>query len=80
MAAFWVVTEDSHVSHVKSGENRGVTLHHDAVVRDYRVVPTVGEAPLRFEPRPNAEPSPTRRVQLVVTDAVTGRPLQAAGC
>ena len=80
LAAFWVVTEDGHVSQVKAGENRGVTLRHDAVVRDYRAVPSVGEAPLRFEPRPFAEPSATRRVQLVVTDASTGKPVQAVGC
>ena len=80
LAAFWVVTEDGHVSHVKAGENSGVTLHHDAVVRDYRAVPSVGEAPLRFEPRPVAEPSAARRVQLIVTDASTGAPVQAVGC
>ena len=80
LAAFWVVTEDGHVSNVKAGENSGVTLRHDAVVRDYRAVATVGEAPLRFEPRPIVEPSATRRVQLVVTDASTGKPVQTVGC
>lgn len=80
LAAFWVVTEDGHVSNVKAGENSGVTLRHDAVVRDYRAVASVGDAPLRFEPRPIAEPSATRRVQLVVTDASTGKPVQTVGC
>ena len=80
LAAFWVVTEDGHVSNVKAGENSGVTLRHDAVVRDYRTVASVGEAPLRFEPRAISEPSATRRVQLVVTDASTGKPVQAVGC
>ncbi len=80
LAAFWVVTEDGHVSNVKAGENSGVTLRHDAVVRDYRAVPSVGDAPLRFEPRALAEPSSTRRVQLVVTDASTGKPVQTVGC
>lgn len=80
MAAFWVVTEDGHVSQVKAGENTGATLHHDAVVRDYRAVASVGDAPLRFEPRPLADPARPRRVQLVVTDAESGRPVQAVGC
>jgi len=80
LAAFWVVTEDGHVSNVKAGENSGVTLRHDAVVRDYRVVAAVGDGPLRFEPRPIAEASAKRRVQLVVTDASTGKPVQTVGC
>jgi hypothetical protein len=80
LAAFWVVTEDGHVSQVKAGENNGVTLHHDAVVRDYRAVPSVGDAPLRFEPRQLGETSVNRRVQLIVTDAGTGKPVQTVGC
>ena len=80
LAAYWAVTEDGHVSHVKAGENSGATLRHDAVVRDYRVVPTVGDAPLRFEPKAAPEPGVTRRVQLVLTDGATGKPVQAVGC
>lgn len=80
MAAFWVVTEDGHLSQVKAGENTGATLHHDAVVRDYRAVASVGDAPLRFEPRSLADPAQSRRVQLVVTDAESGKPVQAVGC
>ena len=37
-AAYWAVTEQGHVSAVKAGENEGVTLHHDFVVRDYQPV------------------------------------------
>jgi len=80
LAAYWVVTEDGHVSHVKAGENSGVTLHHDSVVRDYRAVPSVGEAPLRFEPKAIVESSGARHVQLVLIDAATGKPVQAVGC
>jgi hypothetical protein len=35
LAAYWAVTEQGHVTAVKAGENEGVTLHHDFVVRDY---------------------------------------------
>lgn len=80
LEGFWAVTEDGHVSRVQAGENSGATLRHDAVVRDYRKVASIGEAPLRFEPRPSAELSAGRRVQFVVTDAATGRPVQAVGC
>ena len=38
LAAYWAVTEQGHVSAVKAGENEGVTLHHDFVVRDYEPV------------------------------------------
>ncbi|MCO5125235.1 MAG: DUF1223 domain-containing protein [Rhizobacter sp.] len=80
LAAYWAVTEDGHVSDVKAGENDGVTLHHDAVVREYLPLPSVGAAPLRFEPKPAESPAAARRVLLVVTDADSGKPLQAAGC
>ena len=33
------MTEQGHVTAVKAGENQGVTLQHDYVVRDYRTVP-----------------------------------------
>ena len=39
LAAYWAVTEQGHVTAVKAGENEGVTLHHDYVVRDYEPVP-----------------------------------------
>ena len=80
LAAFWALTEDGHASQVRAGENRGATLHHDAVVRDYRVVPSVGDAPLRYEPRALAEPGTNRHVQLIVIDADNGQPLQALRC
>ncbi|MEO5698340.1 MAG: DUF1223 domain-containing protein, partial [Burkholderiaceae bacterium] len=38
LAAYWAVTEQDHVTAVKAGENEGVTLKHDNVVRDYRPV------------------------------------------
>lgn len=80
LAAYWVLTEDGQVSDVKAGENAGVTLHHDAVVRDYQPVASVGEEPLRYVPRRSAGASADARVQLIVTDANSGRPVQAVAC
>jgi len=81
LAGFWAVTEDGHVSQVKAGENQGVTLHHDAVVREYRPFAAVGDATsLRFEPRQPADAAQGRHVQLVLVDASNGRPVQAVGC
>jgi len=81
LTAFWAITEDGLVSQVRAGENRGTTMHHDAVVREYLAVPVVGDAALRFEPRmPVGSPGARRHVVIVVSDASTGRPVQAVGC
>ncbi|MEO5880855.1 MAG: DUF1223 domain-containing protein [Caldimonas sp.] len=88
LAAYWAVTEQGHVSAVKAGENRGVTLQHDFVVRDYQTVPAWSPragAPqaLAFQlpARADAAAHP-REVNLVVLDADNGRPVQALkiGC
>jgi hypothetical protein len=87
LAGYWAVTENGHVSVVKAGENEGVTLTHDDVVREYRPVAAWdarADAPttLRFEPAAGADPAHPRAVNLVIVDATTGRPVQAAklGC
>ena len=87
LAAYWAVTEQGHVSAVKAGENEGVTLHHDFVVRDYAPVAAWaahgGAAQtLTFAPKSPADAAHPRSVNLVVVDAATGRPVQAAkiGC
>ena len=87
LAAYWAVTEQGHVSAVKAGENEGVTLHHDFVVRGYEQVPAwavrSGAAEtLRFTPTTPADPAHPRSVNLVVVDAANGRPVQAVkiGC
>jgi hypothetical protein len=85
LAAYWAVTEQGHVSVVRAGENDGATLHHDAVVRDYRTVAAwsagAGAPParLRLELAGDADPAHPRRVNLVVIDAASGRPVQALG-
>ena len=87
LAAYWAVTEQDHVSAVKAGENEGVTLHHDFVVRDYRTVPAWTATPgaseaLALQIPAAADPAHRREVNLVVVDADTGRPVQALkiGC
>lgn len=79
LAAWWVVLEDGHVSAVKSGENQGVTLRHDHVVRAYGLEPAWAAAPRHWTleaPRLGEGGRPARLL-LVVTDPSSGAPLQA---
>ena len=87
LAAYWAVTEHGHVTAVKAGENRGATLQHDFVVRDYQAVPAwaprAGAAQsLVFQLPARADATRPREVNLVVVDADSGRPVQALkiGC
>ena len=89
LAAYWAVTEQGHVSAVKAGENEGVTLRHDHVVREYLPVAawSTGAArtdsrTLSFDPATPADAAHPRDVNLVVINADTGRPVQALklGC
>lgn len=78
-AAYWTVTEDGHNSKVKAGENAGAFLQHDFVVRQY--VPAGeyrGPSRLLLRAIPG-EPGHGRRVNLVVFEPRTGKPLQALG-
>lgn len=79
LAAWWAVVEDGHVSAVKAGENQGVTLQHDHVVRAYGRQPAWSSAPQHWTldaPR-LGEGGRAARLLLVVTDASSGLPLQA---
>jgi hypothetical protein len=81
---WWALLEDGHASSVKAGENNGVMLHHDHVVRRTGTLPTWApqagiatqttlEAPLLGEGRR------ATRLLVVVHDAAPGgRTLQAA--
>ena len=86
LAAYWAVTEQDHVSDVKAGENQGVTLHHDFVVRDYLPVAawtsTAAITTLNFDLAGAQDPAHPRAVNLVIVNADTGRPVQAVklGC
>lgn len=84
LQAFWAVVEDGHGSAVTAGENRGATLRHDHVVRQFTALPAWPAmrgmtASLRVSAGVAAHP---RRVVLVVSDADSQRPLQAValGC
>ena len=87
LAAFWAVTEQGHVTAVKAGENEGVSLTHDFVVREYKPVAAWAVQPgapvtLSFNPTLAAAAGHARHVNLVVLDAATGKPVQAVklGC
>ena len=88
LALWWALLEDGHVSAVRAGENQGVTLHHDHVVRQYGLLPawaaSAGQpAALAIDlAAAQKEGGPKARLLVVVTDASTGAPLQALqlGC
>ena len=80
LAAFWAVTEHGHATSVKAGENRGVKLEHDFVVREYEpVAQWAANEPqvLRFQAKTIGDAAHPRQVNLVVTDGKSGKPLQA---
>ena len=80
------MTEDNHATQIKAGENDGATLRHDYVVRE--LVPVAqwranaDGRTLEFKPKGMIDPAHPRRVNLVVFDARSGRPVQAVklGC
>lgn len=81
LGAYWAVTENDHVSAVKAGENAGVTLRHDFVVREYVPVAAWDAQPgaaVSIAYASTAKIERPQTITLVVFDAATGRPLQAA--
>jgi len=84
LAAWWARLEDGHVSAVKSGENAGVTLQHDHVVRAYGRQTAWASGAQQWvldAPRLGEGGRPVQLL-VVVTDASSGLPLQAVqiGC
>jgi hypothetical protein len=79
LAGYWAVLEDGHVSRVRAGENAGVTLQHDHVVRLLQPVPRwAAGAGLQAQLKVSSgDPATPRRVAFVVTDAASQRPVQA---
>ena len=76
-SAYWTITEHGHSSRVKAGENKGESLQHDFVVRQYTPVGRYqGPQTLRFA-APPAQPEHVRQINLVVEDPQTHTPLQA---
>ena len=87
LAAYWALTEGSHRTAVKAGENEGATLSHEFVVREYQPVDAWSASresahALAYTPHGAADPAHPRLLSLVVIDAASGRPLQALslGC
>jgi hypothetical protein len=81
-SAYFTVTEHGHVSRVTAGENKGETLAHDFVVRQYVPLGSyTGAQKLKLSTLSANDKNP-RQINLVVTDSKTGKPLQAlsAGC
>ena len=77
-ALWWAAVEDGHDSDVKAGENSGVHLHHDHVVRHYgRIAPWSGPLAQRIAVPVRGEGGRPLRVIAVVTDAATGAAVQA---
>ena len=78
-SAYWTITEHGHVTKVKAGENKGETLLHDYVVRQYTPVGDYNAAtPQKLTLRGVANtPGHERQVNLVVFDPKTGKTLQA---
>ena len=78
LALWWAALEDDHVSDVKAGENSGVRLHHDHVVRQYgRLEPWRGPLVQRIAVPARGDDGRALRVLAVVTDARTGATVQA---
>jgi hypothetical protein len=78
-SAYWTITEHGHTTKVKAGENKGETLLHDYVVRQYTPVGDYSAAAtqkltLRSVP---ATAGHERQVNLVVFDPKTGKTIQA---
>jgi len=78
-ALWWAALEDGHDSDVKAGENSGVRLHHDHVVRHYgSIAAWSGPLDQRIAVPARGEGGRALRVVVVVTDAASGAPVQAA--
>jgi len=83
LGLWWAWLEDGHRSAVGAGENLGQTLRHDHVVRQYARLPpwpAVAGAVVALPPLVaphNGKGGHEARLLVVVTDAVTGAPLQA---
>jgi hypothetical protein len=81
---WWARVEDGHQSRVRAGENRGETLNHDSVVRDYARMPAWSAAAAMSwtVPITPSEPGRASRWIAVAADARDGTVLQAVeiGC
>ena len=78
LSLWWAALEDGHTSDVRAGENSGVRLHHDHVVRHYgSIAPWRGPLQQRLAVPPRGEGGRPLRVIVVVSDAASGATVQA---
>ena len=79
LSGYVAVVDDGLQTRVGAGENRGATLHQDAVVRELLPWRLAGRQPatLRFASTSALEPGATRRWVAVAADESSGRPVQA---
>ncbi len=79
LSAYWTITEHGHITKVKAGENKGETLLHDFVVRQYTPVGDYNAASThKLSLRSVATtPGHERQVNLVVFDSKSGKTIQA---
>lgn len=81
---WWARVEDGHQSRVRAGENRGETLNHDRVVREYARLPVWegGGRAAWAVPASAGEPGHASRWMAVAVDPRDGQVLQAVeiGC
>ena len=74
----YALTENGLVSAVKAGENRGVTLHHDAVVRATGALPIDASGAFALNvPVPSTVRQANSQLHVIAEDA-RGNPLAAA--
>ena len=81
LGLWWALLEDDHQSAVAAGENQGVRLRHDHVVRQYNRVADWAAVDgatqaIKLAASYNGEAGHKARLLVVVTDAATGAPLQ----
>ena len=75
---WWAALEDGHVSDVRAGENSGVRLSHDHVVRHHgSIAPWSGALTHRVDVPQRGEGGRALRVLAVVSDAASGATVQA---
>ena len=83
LGGYWAVVEHAHVSRVRAGENAGVTLRHDHVVRLHQPVPAFAAREglsSRLDVPAGGSSANPRRIVFVVTAAGaerSERPVQA---
>jgi hypothetical protein len=74
----YVFTESGIVTQVKAGENKGVTLKHDALVRDHGIAPLRNDGGFSATMALNAKPRRDQSTLHVIAESALGEALAAA--